>query len=312
MSVRCSGPFPFLFGASELVLVERGAGNTNLRSHFLSRGIPSIEGQDREIRSGTIHVFSVLRLAMVFHIVPHMVFLTRILVPALFLSTSAFAESFLHAEDCPQVFGTQAHRSDNQRERATSLSSFSADDKGWRIVHTVPGWERPARLRFNGVQFESLAEIEFEVPTEAPKEPEASEADPASEGEEPPLVLPVRIEKEDAMVVRLEDDLASMCPSGPYLVRIDDAIGRSARVIGLTNEGALIELDGELRAIPLDGSRLPQRIRMMWKSAYDIMISSAATGSSSRSAKESRAKRKTSKAKKAATPKKSTRRRRKK
>ncbi len=157
-------------------------------------------------------------------------------------------EDFLDSAACPQVFGTDTARETNEKERGQSLFAFAAGDKGWEIVHTVPKWRRPTPLRLGDIVVDGLAEVQ-----------------PDEDGGH-----------EDALVVRLSGALAKQCESGPYLVHVDDAMGQRARVLGLSEEAALVELDGRLRAMPFEGEKIPPRVRMVWRSAYDITLSAPA------------------------------------
>lgn len=161
--------------------------------------------------------------------------------------------------ECAALFGDENSVEENRAYREAHLN-FVLDGDPYVTLVQFHDWDEPARTKLEGIEL----------------------LDSTSAG--------ARIE------VRLG---AESCPDGTYLLSVDDAIGENLRVLALLESAVLIDHEGELVYVAVDGQG-PIEWEMVWSSRY-YLRPSAPKGRASRA--KSRARRKP-------TPKKTPRRKR--
>jgi hypothetical protein len=159
------------------------------------------------------------------------------------------AEPFLHsAERCPALFGGARRRAANREARQEQFFGIAESDHSVSVTHSSPTWRTPDSRRIGGLRVLGVV------------------IDPAS--------------GEDAIRVRIENDVGGHCPAGDYAVRIDDALGSDARVLALTSGGLVVEHKSELAVLPREGTP-PVHVRMIWRSPFSLAMSGGGAGGGS-------------------------------
>lgn len=173
----------------------------------------------------------------------------------------AGGEQVLGPEACTDVFGDADIKAQNADTRAFDLSWIERRGDIVEITHSAR-WKRPYYVEFAGLEVVDV-----------------TMAEDGSTG---------------SARVRLErgGDDGAKCRDGLYEVGPDLALGGTARVLGVIDEGLIVEHDGNL-AYMLKEKALPPTWQMVWRAPWYIVrrkSSSASKSSASKSRSRSKAK----------------------
>lgn len=130
---------------------------------------------------------------------------------------------------CPSLFGTVKVRRENAARRRRLLRSIEAAPHLTTIVHSG-NWTTPAPMQVQGIRFKS---------------------------------------EEGAVLAELDYALSSRfdCAKGTFRVAVDDALGADTRVVGLLDDTLLIEREGALRALTIEGHE-PRHFSVGWAAPW--------------------------------------------
>lgn len=68
--------------------------------------------------------------------------------------------------------------------------------------------------------------------------------------------------------VRIDSDAGLPCDGGTYTLETDQSIGRDAHVVAVLDDAVLVDFDGELRYLVVDGARVD--FNLIWRSRFSI------------------------------------------
>jgi len=149
------------------------------------------------------------------------------------------------SSSCEAVFGNAPLRSYNAALREYQLDQIRKTAEGISVVHHVGKWRRPAAV--------TLAHMR---------------------------VLDVDAAGQTATIV-IEGE-TSGCEAGTYRVTVDDSVGRTARVLGIVDNGVLVVSDEAFWVVARQGARAPQ-VELVWRSSYSVLATAPRAGSGSKS-----------------------------
>ncbi len=161
---------------------------------------------------------------------------------------------------CPEVFGSAAGRSDNQKHREASITDLHQGEYCINLVHSA-GWENPAPVTFGSLELVETLHAEGC----------------------PDLALV------ELMPAQAEDEIG--CEPGLYALRTDDTIGGNTRVLGVLNQVLLVETGDELRYLKSAGAQQPTW-RLTWQSSWRFKVPRDYSGASKSKSKKKKKKKK--------------------
>lgn len=205
---------------------------------------------------------------------PHLLVAPLLLLPVPSLTTSQGDDAgsdeveVRSAAGCPRLFGEERAHEANEARRTRHLHNVRITAERVEIVHSMGRWGEPRRLRMRGLE---LMGVEL---------PDPDPVSPPSPGDR-------------VAVVEVGEALADLCPPGVYALTVDDALGTSGQVLAIDDRGVLVESAGALAFLPWEGHPLPKRVRMIWRSHYDVVMdASSAPAAGGKNAKAASHKRK--------------------
>ncbi|MEQ8276003.1 MAG: hypothetical protein RMA76_38615 [Deltaproteobacteria bacterium] len=80
--------------------------------------------------------------------------------------------------------------------------------------------------------------------------------------------------------VRIESESGLPCEAGAYTLTTDQSIGRDAHVVAVLDDAVLLEFDGELRYLLVDGARVDWNL--IWRSRFSIATPKTGKGRAAR------------------------------
>lgn len=162
-----------------------------------------------------------------------------LLMSVLLQGTAAQNEAAL-SQECTQLFGDEAVREENRNIRVSKLHGVFKRKHSREIVHSSKRWQNITPLRTQHIRFEGVELFDGQ------RRARLSVKHPACGNE------------------RRE-----------YLVSVDDALGRNARVLALLPDGILVENRGRLTHL----SQVAQTdLRLIWRSPFLLTVAGGGSG----------------------------------
>lgn len=141
-------------------------------------------------------------------------------------------DDLLDPAQCPALFGDPEDHRYNARVRKAKLTWLETRGDVVEITHTTD-WSRPFYVEFAGIEL-----LETEVDARG----------------------------RWSAVVEV-DDAVPGCPPGQYAVEPDDALGKQAQVLGITDGALLVEFEGDLAYLMTADAEIPTW-QMVWRSGW--------------------------------------------
>lgn len=190
---------------------------------------------------------------------------------------------------CEMIFGGSAERRRNQRWRERRLYGVDSGGATIDVTHNDPSMDKTEVQSLPGmaiVETFSAELIERDcVDVDADDDDLDSldavdEIDGEEDVEDEEELLPELLERttqEHVAVVSLGEAWSQVCPGGTALLRVDDAIGASGRVVWIGERGVLTYLGGGLTWVPRTGFEAPA-FRNTWRSDFSVVMGGQTVG----------------------------------
>ncbi len=142
----------------------------------------------------------------------------------------------LPASACPALFGDPLLEQENRQRRESLLESIRVWEHSIDVVYHGP-WEEPQPLDYRGIKL---------LQTFAGDSCEAT------------------------AVLEVTDEAGELgCAAGDYAVTRDASVGREGRILAVLDEVVLLEQDGELGYLAVEGQE-PPLFRMVWHPRWTL------------------------------------------
>ncbi|MEM1024261.1 MAG: hypothetical protein AAGD10_01545 [Myxococcota bacterium] len=151
--------------------------------------------------------------------------------------------------ECDRLFGDVEQRAENELSRARRLVMVREGPSYIDVVQTG-GWDDPTEIAIRG-----LSVVETSI-------------------------------GEGTAVIQVLPELG-FCEPGEYEVHVDDAIGSSGRILAVFDSVVMIEHEGALRFLRLQGSGARPVFKVSWQSRFAVVAPTKSAGPS-RAAKSRR------------------------
>lgn len=168
---------------------------------------------------------------------------------------------------CEVLFGDRLVRDRNHAWRDERIMAVENGGLTLDIVHRDAQFRRPEIRTLPGMVIASTHAVEVAEEDCRPVIDDGADA-AVTEGAEEELGQDFGTEH--VAIVELSEPWATMCDGETVVLRVDDAIGSSGRVIYIGSHGVLAHLSGRLVWLSKMGSPTPT-FRTMWQSGFSVV-----------------------------------------
>ncbi len=177
---------------------------------------------------------------------------------------------------CEMLFGDLDVRGRNADWRLARIMSVESGSRTLDVIHTDAQLKRPQVRSLAGmVVAETFAANVIEE--DCSGSDEGDESADGGEGDEIVAEEPgSEVASEYVARVELNDHWAALCEADTIVLRVDDAIGASGRVLHIDRRGVLAHLGGRLVWLSRSGLEAPA-FRTTWQSDFSVITDTKAS-----------------------------------